>query len=61
VVGSLLYTVSDAGIRASALDSLADQAWLPFPGYAPEPPPVPEPGGTDPGGGGSEPGPPPED
>jgi uncharacterized secreted protein with C-terminal beta-propeller domain len=32
VVGERLYTVSDAGVRASRLDSLADVAWAPFGG-----------------------------
>lgn len=59
VVGGLLYTVSDAGIRASTLDTLADGAWLPFPGYVAEPPPIAEPAEPAPGGGGSEPGAPP--
>lgn len=30
VVGDLLYTVSDAGVKASTLDTLDDVAWLPF-------------------------------
>ena len=30
VVGDLLYTISDAGVKASDLDTLADVAWLPF-------------------------------
>jgi hypothetical protein len=52
VVGPLLYTISDAGLRSSDLGTLADRAWVPFPGYTPEPPPVPEPGVTEPGGAG---------
>jgi hypothetical protein len=31
VVGSTLFTVSDLGVRASALATLADRGWLPFP------------------------------
>ena len=31
VVGDRLYTVSDAGVRASRLDTLDDVAWAPFP------------------------------
>ncbi len=30
VIGSTLFTVSDAGIKASRLDSLEDRAWVPF-------------------------------
>lgn len=52
VARDLLYTISDAGVRASSLDTLADRGWLPFPSYEPEPPPIPEPGQTEPEGGG---------
>jgi beta propeller domain-containing protein len=31
VVGGSLLTVSDAGVKASAMDTLADRAWVPFP------------------------------
>jgi hypothetical protein len=31
VVGGSLLTVSDAGVKASALDTLADRAWVPCP------------------------------
>jgi hypothetical protein len=38
VVGQTLYTISDAGVKASALDGLADRAWIPFDsGVAPAP------------------------
>jgi uncharacterized secreted protein with C-terminal beta-propeller domain len=32
VVGDRLFTVSDAGVKASRLDNLAELAWVPFPG-----------------------------
>jgi uncharacterized secreted protein with C-terminal beta-propeller domain len=32
VVGERLFTISDAGVKASRLDNLADLAWVPFPG-----------------------------
>jgi hypothetical protein len=32
VVGDVLYTVSDQGLKASDLHSLADRGWAPFPG-----------------------------
>jgi hypothetical protein len=41
VVGDRLFTVSSGGVEASALDGLAPQAWLAFPGA---------PGGGGPGG-----------
>jgi len=31
VIGSRLYTLSDFGLKASALDTLADGPWVPFP------------------------------
>jgi uncharacterized secreted protein with C-terminal beta-propeller domain len=31
VVGSRLFTLSDQGVKASDLDTLADRAWIPFP------------------------------
>jgi hypothetical protein len=34
VVGDRLLTVSGGGVEASALDGLAPQAWLAFPGAA---------------------------
>ena len=40
VVGDRLFTVSDIGVKASALSSLADEAWVPFPA----PPQQPSPG-----------------
>ena len=30
VIGGSVYTVSEAGMKASALSSLAEQAWVPF-------------------------------
>jgi hypothetical protein len=30
VIGDTLYTLSDAGLKASALDSFADRAWIAF-------------------------------
>jgi hypothetical protein len=30
IVGDLIYTVSDGGVMASDIDSLAQVAWLPF-------------------------------
>jgi hypothetical protein len=39
VVGSSVFTVSDAGVRASSIDTLAPLGWATFP--APPPEPVP--------------------
>jgi hypothetical protein len=45
VVGSRLFTLSDRGMLASDLDTLAPGPWVPFPdGPADDPQPVPEPG-----------------
>ena len=30
VVGERLFTISQAGVKASSLDRLADLAWMPF-------------------------------
>jgi uncharacterized secreted protein with C-terminal beta-propeller domain len=43
VVGDRVFTTSAAGVKASALDGFAEQAWLPFPDAAVVPPPNPEP------------------
>jgi hypothetical protein len=40
VVGGRLFTLSEAGIEANSLTTLAEEAWLPFP-----PPPPPPPSG----------------
>jgi uncharacterized secreted protein with C-terminal beta-propeller domain len=40
VVGDRLFTVSDLGVKASALSSLADQAFVPFPAAAAQPGPA---------------------
>jgi hypothetical protein len=40
VIGDRLFTVSDLGVKASALSTFADEAWVPFP----QPQPQPEPG-----------------
>jgi hypothetical protein len=31
VLGGVLYTVSDAGVKATSLETLADTAWVSFP------------------------------
>jgi uncharacterized secreted protein with C-terminal beta-propeller domain len=46
VAGGSLLTVSDAGVKASSLTSLAEQGFAAFP--APQPVKVPTPGSTDP-------------
>ncbi len=53
VARGVLYTVSDAGLEASTLDSLAELSWLPFPAPPPpdESPGEPPPGQTEPGAG----------
>ena len=43
VVGDRLFTESSAGIKASALDGFAEDAWLPFPVAAVPPVPGPRP------------------
>jgi hypothetical protein len=48
VVGSTLLTVSDAGVKASGLSSLASLGWAAFP--TPAPTPFPLPGGITPKG-----------
>jgi hypothetical protein len=35
VVGDRLFTLSELGVKASDLATLADEAWVPFPGSAP--------------------------
>jgi hypothetical protein len=45
VVGERLFTISESGAKASALSSLADKAWVPFPA----PPEQQSPPGGDPG------------
>jgi hypothetical protein len=37
VVGDRLFTVSTAGVKTSALDGLADQAFVAFPTPSPNP------------------------
>ena len=46
VVGNRLYTISDAGVLASALDTLARQAFVGFPVSSPPPGPIPLAAGT---------------
>ncbi|MDP9286382.1 MAG: beta-propeller domain-containing protein [Actinomycetota bacterium] len=41
VVGSSVFTVSDAGVASSSLATLAAQSWAPFPEPAPGPAPLP--------------------
>ena len=41
VAGGSLLTVSDAGVKASTLDTLADRGWAAFPPPAPGPVPMP--------------------
>jgi hypothetical protein len=43
VVGDRLFTVSDFGARASALDTLADRGWVAFPQPPASPGPIPMP------------------
>jgi hypothetical protein len=43
VIGDQLYTVSDLGVMASSLDTLARQAFVAFPSPTIVPPPVPVP------------------
>jgi hypothetical protein len=43
VVGDRLFTVSDFGARASALDTLADRGWVAFPLPPASPGPIPMP------------------
>jgi hypothetical protein len=51
VAGNALYTVSELGLKASDLLTLADQAWVSF--GTPEPPPIgiPEGEGSPPSSG----------
>jgi uncharacterized secreted protein with C-terminal beta-propeller domain len=48
VIGARLFTVSDLGVKASALSTFADEAWVPFP--QPQPQPQPDPGAGGAGG-----------
>jgi len=50
VLGDRLLTISDGGLKASDLKTLADVAWLPFPAPVPPPvePPAPKPVTTTP-------------
>jgi hypothetical protein len=41
VVGDLVFTLSEAGLLGSDLQTLADRAWVPFPAPAPAPEPGP--------------------
>ena len=43
VVGDRLFTISELGAKASALDGLADRAWVAFPNPPDPPKPLPEP------------------
>ncbi|HEY8585065.1 MAG TPA: beta-propeller domain-containing protein [Capillimicrobium sp.] len=52
VIGGRLLTISDAGVEFGSLDTLAEQAWVPFP----QPAPHPEPGSVEPGGPVAQPG-----